>query len=122
MINDNQAPAILTRHLDIGFSSLLDWQEEGSTSMDHVARILNPSDDLTEPLAHCLHARHCLRMIHFASRSILAIEWRVSVDENIAVVLHCETNAITDTQRLHAHCTGVWNSCQQQHTTEMTSE
>ena len=61
-INDNQAPTIGKRHLDIQSLSLQDWREKESISMVHVAGVLNPSDDLTKPLAHCLHARHCRRM------------------------------------------------------------
>ena len=44
-----------------------DLREEGSIAMICVTRVLNPSDNLTEPpLAHCLHAGHCRRMMgHF---------------------------------------------------------
>ena len=66
IINNDQAPTIGTRHLDTRFFSLQDWQEEGSTSMVHIARVLNLSDDSTKPLACCLHARNCRRMMgHF---------------------------------------------------------
>ena len=66
IINDNQCPTIWTRHLDIRFFSLHDWRTDGDIAMVHIAGILNPSDDLTKPLTHCLHARHCQRMMgHF---------------------------------------------------------
>ena len=61
-INDNQVPAVGTHHLGARFLSSLDWREEGSISMVHVAGVPNLSDDLTKPLTHCLHARHCRRM------------------------------------------------------------
>ena len=62
-INDNQAPAVRIRRLDIRLFSLQDWQGEESIFVVHVARVFNPSDDLTKPLAHCLHARHCRRVV-----------------------------------------------------------
>ena len=66
IINDNQAPTIRTRHLDIRFFSLQDWRLNNEISMVHIAGVLNMSDDLTKPLAYCLHARHCRRMMgHF---------------------------------------------------------
>ena len=64
--NDNQAPTVWTRHLDIGFFSLQDWTEEELIAMVHIVRVLSLSDDLTRPLACCLHALHCGRMMgHF---------------------------------------------------------
>ena len=66
IINNDQALTVPTRHPDVKFFSLQDWQEEGSISMVHIAGVLNPSDDLTKPLACCLHTRHCRRMMgHF---------------------------------------------------------
>ena len=66
IINDNQAPTIRTRHLDIRYFSLQDWRLEGDISMVHIDGVKNMSDDLTKPLAYCLHARHCRRMMgHF---------------------------------------------------------
>ena len=61
--NDNQAPTIRAKHSDVRFLGLQDWREEGSTSTAHAAGVLIPSGDLTKPLAHCLHARHCRRMM-----------------------------------------------------------
>ena len=64
IVNDNQALTIRARHLDARFFSLQDWQEEGSTSVVHVAGVLSLSDDSTKALACCcLHARHCRRMM-----------------------------------------------------------
>ena len=63
IINDNQCPTVRTRHLDIRWFSLQDWRIEGSITMKKIAGILNPSDDLSKPLAYCLHARHCRRMM-----------------------------------------------------------
>ena len=64
--NDDQAPTTREQHLDVQFFRLQDWHKEGAISMAHIARVLNPSDDLTKPLACCLHARHCTRMMgHF---------------------------------------------------------
>ena len=63
IMNDNQCPTVRTGHLDIRWFSLQDWRIEKSTLMKKIAGILNPSDDLSEPLACCLHARHCRRMM-----------------------------------------------------------
>ena len=63
IINDNQCPTVRTRHLDIRWFSLQDWRIERSIAMKKIAGILNPSDDLSKPLAYCLHARHCRRMM-----------------------------------------------------------
>ena len=61
--NDNQCPTVRTRHLDICWFSLQHQRIEQSTSMKKTAGILNPSDDLSKPLACCLYARHCGRMM-----------------------------------------------------------
>ena len=67
IVKNDQAPAMRARHLDSRFFSPQDQQEEEPILMIHVAGVLNLLDDLsTKPLAHCLHARHCLRMMgHF---------------------------------------------------------
>ena len=63
IINDNQAPTVRTRHLDIRFFSLQDWRADGDIEMKHIAGILNFSDDFTKPLGWVLHTRHCRRMM-----------------------------------------------------------
>jgi hypothetical protein len=63
IINDNTSHTDRTRHMDLRFFAIQDWQEAGDITMSHIAGILNPSDDLTKPVGWVLHSRHCPRVM-----------------------------------------------------------
>ena len=63
IINNNNSPIECTRHLNIWYFAIQDWQEDSDIIMEHIPGILNPSDNLTKPLGYVLHACHCKRII-----------------------------------------------------------
>ena len=114
-INNNQAPTIRIRHSDIVFFSFQNWREEESISLAHIAGVLNLFDDLTKPLVHCLHARHCQRMMahfnqsvpvcltfHPACRTVWNEE--VSTDEKHQLRCAAKIKRITCMQIAHSLC------------------
>ena len=42
IINDNCSPTERTRHMDLRFFSIQDWQEAGDIIMKHIPGVLNP--------------------------------------------------------------------------------
>ena len=57
MINANK-PTGRSRHIDIRFFAIQGWKEDGQMTMKHTPGMINPADDLTEPLGHVPHSRH----------------------------------------------------------------
>ena len=68
IINENTSPTDRTRHIDIRYFAIQDWQEDGDIIMKHIPGIINPSDDFTKPVGYILHARHCRHIMgHYLS-------------------------------------------------------
>ena len=60
LINAKQ-PTERSRHVDIQFFAIQDWNSQGHILMVHtIPGIINPSDNLTKPLGWVLHSRHML--------------------------------------------------------------
>ena len=56
-------PAERSRHVDVQHFAIQDWKEAGDVIASFVPGIVNPSDDLTEPLGWISHARHAQRVM-----------------------------------------------------------
>ena len=75
MYGDNQAaimmanakkPTERSRHIDIQYFALQEWEQRGIVLLDHIAGTVNPSDALTKALGWVLHRRHCTRLMGMA--------------------------------------------------------
>ena len=67
MINKNR-PTPRACHIEIQHFAIQEWRQKGDIVMEHLAGILNPSDDLTKALGWVLHSRHaCHSMGHYKS-------------------------------------------------------
>ena len=54
-----QKPTERTRHIDIRFFAIQDWQHQTKDIiLKHIPGVINPADDLTKPLGWVLHSRH----------------------------------------------------------------
>ena len=51
-----RVPAERSRHIDIQHFAIQDWKEAGDIALSFIPGIINPSDDLTEPLGWISHA------------------------------------------------------------------
>ena len=54
-------PTERARHTYIQYFAIQYWKEWGCIELIHIPGILNPSDDLTNPLGWVLHSCHCRR-------------------------------------------------------------
>ena len=63
MINHNTTPTEQTKHCDIRFFQLQDWQLEQTLICQHLRGVINPSNDLTKPLGYVLHSCHCRQIM-----------------------------------------------------------
>ena len=57
IINANK-PTGRSRHIDIHFFAIQDWKDSGIITMKHIPGVINPADNLTNPLGYVLHSRH----------------------------------------------------------------
>ena len=65
-------PTERSRHIDIQYFALQDWQKAGHLYLHKIPGIVNPSDALTKALGWVLHSRHVRRMMgHFGFRTSL---------------------------------------------------
>jgi hypothetical protein len=65
MINDSK-PTPRSRHIDIQWFAIQEWQQRGDIVMHYIPTSINPSDGATKSLGWTLHARHARRLMgHF---------------------------------------------------------
>lgn len=60
VINEKK-PTPRSRHIDVQHFAIQEWAENKDIIMEHIAGVINPSDDLTKALGWLLHSRHARR-------------------------------------------------------------
>ena len=62
IIND-KIPTERSRHIDIQYFAIQDWQENGDIIMVHIRGIINPANSMTKPIGWMLHWRRVRRFM-----------------------------------------------------------
>ena len=88
IINDNYLPTECTPPTGLRFFSIQDWREAGDIILKHIPRILNPSDDMSNPFGWVLHASHypCI-MGHYGYIIITCFEYYSSIQWCIVFII-----------------------------------